>query len=58
MLESHLGGLKRMDDMSVQEWVDTAKRAQEIFAIKETDDEVTRNNKESQIRWFSADDRF
>ena len=58
VMEKHLKGIKKMDDLPIAEWMEKSKNNETEFAVTEGDDDTVRNQKESQRRWFSFDDRF
>ena len=56
-METHLGALKTIDDLTVKEWLDKARNSETVFAPKPEDDSTERNRLESLQRWYS-DARF
>jgi len=47
VLQKYLPSLKKMDDQTVEEWLEKAKNAEKVFAVTEEDNEVAKSTKES-----------
>lgn len=56
--EKYHKSLKKMDGVSVEEWMETSKNADKIFAEAAEDSDSVRNNKDSMKRWYNFEDRF